>query len=849
MPPLPIEPLIPDLLAALRAGPNAVLQAPPGAGKTTRVPLALLDEPWLAGCRVVLLEPRRLAVRAAAARMAALLGEAVGETVGYRVRLDACIGPRTRIEVVTEGVLTRRLQTDPALEGIGAVLLDEFHERSLDADLALALCLETQQVLRHDLRLLVMSATLADEPIAALMGGAPILRSAGRSHPVTVRHRPTRSGARADDAAVAAVRDLWADLAGDVLVFLPGEAEIRRAAARLEDDPPGPEALIAPLYGALPAARQDAAIRPAPAGRRKIVLATAIAETSLTIEGVGVVVDSGWRRAPRFDPARGLTRLETLRISRAAADQRAGRAGRTGPGHCVRLWDEAAHRLLPAFDRPEIAEADLAPLALDLANWGAAPEQLAWLDPPPAPAFAEARALLRWLGAIDGDGRITPHGKRLAALPMHPRLAHMVVAAQALRLAGLACDLAAALSERDILKAEPGYRDSDLRLRLAILRDPKARPPAGLTVDRSALQQARAAARDWRRRLGARDGGGRGAGDTDHADLDGADLDEAGRLLALAYPDRVGRRRQPGGATYLLTGGRGAVLSDGDSLCGTDWLTVAALDAGGRNARIFLAAPLTGGQVEALFADRIEADETVAWDAAAGAVLARRRRRLGAVMLSEEPSARVAPARIAEAALDAVRAHGLGCLPWTAALLAWRQRVLFLRAHDADPARWADLSDETLSASLDGWLSPFLMDLPRRDTLRAVPLEAALQALVPWALQQELAVQAPTRIAVPSGSRVPLHYDDARPPVLAVRLQEMFGLAETPRVAWHRVPVVLHLLSPAGRPVQVTQDLASFWAHGYAAVKAELRGRYPRHVWPDDPLQAAPTRRAKRRTG
>lgn len=842
---LPIEPLLPELLAALARRGNAVLQAPPGAGKTTRVPLALLDADWLGGRRILVLEPRRLAARAAARRMAAMLGETVGETVGYAMRMERRTGPRTRIEVVTEGVLTRRLQRDPSLADVGAVLFDEFHERSLQADLGLALCREVQTALREDLRLLVMSATLDGGPVARLLDDAPILTSEGRGFPVEVRYlgreSPGRSAGTSRDsvegAVVAAVRRALAEEPGSLLVFLPGEAEIRRVQARLEEVALGSEVRIAPLYGALPPERQDEAIRPAPPGQRKVVLATAIAETSLTIEGIRVVIDSGLMRVPRFDPRSGMTRLETVRVTQASAEQRRGRAGRLEPGVCYRLWPEAEQGALVPFGRPEILESELSALALELAQWGVGdPSQLAWLDPPPESAFAQARGLLTDLGALDGQGRITEHGRAMASLGLHPRLAHMVLEGRARGLGGLACDLAALLEERDILQGRRGERDADLRSRLEILQAARRRDRRGLpddAVHRGALERALQAARAWRRQLGV--------------DGDGAP-DRAGLLVGLAYPDRIAKRRAGGTGTFLLGNGRGAVLPQTDPLAATDWLAVAALDGAPRNATVFLAAPLTLPEIEDAFGDRIRWIDRVEWNGREQAVVARRERRFGALVLKEEPLADPDPARVAEALLQGIRQLGLEVLPWTPELRAWCARVAFLRRVEGPAAGWPDLSPPALLDDLEHWLGPHLHGLSRISDLKRLDLAGILQDRLDWGLRRRLDEAAPTHLVVPSGSRIRLDYEAGDAPVLAVRLQEMFGAAETPRVAEGRVPVLLHLLSPAGRPVQVTRDLAGFWAEGYRSVRADLRGRYPKHFWPDDPLTAPPTRRAKPRT-
>ncbi len=820
---LPIEAVLPSLLAALADRPNAVLEAPPGAGKTTCVPLALLDQPWLGSRKIVMLEPRRLAARAAARRMAAMLDEAVGETVGYRIRLDSKIGPRTRIEVVTEGVLTRMLQDDPGLEGIGVVLFDEFHERSLNADLGLALCLETQAGLRDELRLVVMSATLDGEPVARLMGGASRVTGEGRSYPVDIRWLDRPYSGRFDEAVSALVlRALDEEPEGDLLVFLPGQGEIRRVQARLEER--CQDLVIAPLYGDLPQAAQDAALFPLP-GRRKVVLATAIAETSLTIEGIRVVIDGGQMRLPRFDPNGGMTRLVTLPVSKASAEQRRGRAGRLMPGVCYRLWTEAAHRALPSFTTPEIAEADLAPLVLELARWGVAEvAQLAWLDPPPAAAYAQAVDLLQRLGGLDQTGRVTPHGRAMGGLGLHPRLAHMVLKGRALGLGSLACDLAALLSERDILR---NTADADLRLRVEALSHGNGAQPR---VDRGGTQRVREGARQLRRQLGI------GAA-TER-------IDEAGRLLAFAYPDRIGLRRGSAGLQYRLSNGRGAFFAEPQPLVTAEALAVAELDGERREARIFLAAPLTLQEIDSDFAEQIVTLDSVAWDPREQAVASRRQRRLGELVLSEGKLTDPPRAAVLAALLTGIRDLGLGCLPWNSASQTFRQRVAFLARQD--DGAWPDLSDAALMAGLEDWLGPWLDGVSRRAHLDRLDLLAVLEALLSWEQKKALERTAPTHVVVPSGSRLPIDYAGEMP-VLAVRLQEMFGMADTPEIAAGRVRLTLHLLSPARRPVQVTQDLASFWSNTYRQVKSDLKGQYPRHYWPDDPLQAEPTARAKPR--
>jgi ATP-dependent helicase HrpB len=844
---LPIEQVLPELRAALRAGPSAVLQAPPGAGKTTRVPLALLDEPWLGGRKIVMLEPRRLAARAAARRMADTLGERVGETVGHRVRMDTRVGPGTRIEVVTEGVLTRLVLDDPALEDVGLVVFDEFHERNLVSDLGLALCLQSRELLRDDLRLLVMSATLDGAAVAALLGApgagpAPLVTSEGRGFPVETRYAERRPEGWVEPAVAAAVRGALARDAGDVLVFLPGAAEIRRAASLLGDV--GRNVRLAPLYGNLPQREQDAAIAPGAPGERKVVLATSIAETSLTIEGVRVVVDAGLSRVPRFSPRSGMTRLETVRVSRAAADQRRGRAGRQAPGVCYRLWPEHEQHHLVAHDAPEILETDLAPLALDLAASGVAdPGELRWLDPPPAAAFAHARELLAQLGAVGADGRITPRGRRMAEFGLHPRLSHMLLEAESLGMGAVACDLAALLAERDVLRpAMPGGPppDADLRLRLELLRDGReGATPAhvhGAAVDRDALQRVRAQAAQWRRELGTPKAGGA---------VTAEDVESCGLLLAFAYPDRVGQRRPGQGARFLLRNGLGAALADGQGLAAAPFIVAAELDGRRPESRVFLAAPLALDEIEAHLADQVERERVVAWDAESGGVLARERERLGAIVLREAHLRDPDPALVTAAILDGVAREGLGVLPWSDAARRLQQRLLFARRLDP---RWPDVSDAALAATTGDWLAPHLAGVRRRDELARLDVVAALLSRLTWEQRAALDELAPTHLVVPSGSRIPIDYSDPGAPVLAVRLQEMFGLAETPRVGRGAVPLTLHLLSPAHRPVQVTRDLAGFWRGTYFDVRKDLRGRYPKHHWPDDPLSATPTRRARPRS-
>jgi ATP-dependent helicase HrpB len=816
--PLPIDGALPALTDALRGRNAAVLVAPPGAGKTTRAPLVLAQEPWAKGRKILVLEPRRIAARAAAARMAATLREPVGETVGYRVRFGAKVSRRTRIEVITEGVFTRLVIDDPALDGVAAVLFDEFHERSLDADLGLALARDAQGGLREDLKLLVMSATIDGARIARHLGDAPVIASEGRAFPIETRYigRDTTVPieAQVTDATVRALRAEG----GSILVFLPGTAEIRRTETRLKERVSDPAVDVVPLYGALDAAAQDRAITPAPPGRRKVVLATSIAETSLTIEGVRIVIDSGLARVPVFEPDVGLTRLETVRVSRAAADQRRGRAGRTEPGVCYRLWEEGQTASLEPFLRPEILSADLSSLVLDLAQWGVVdPDQLTFLDAPPRAALTEAKALLRELGAIDADGRITAEGKALNRLPLPPRLARMVVDAAREGAGRLAADIAAIVTERGL-----GGDDVDLGHRLDRLRRDRSRR----------AEDARAMAKRW----------ADFAADKEAAQA--ASL-SPGAILALAYPDRVAKNRGGGNGAFLLANGRGANVDAASALAREPYLAVAEIIGSAAQGRIVLAAPITLAEIEARFGDRIEAREEITFDPQSLSLRGRRLRRLGALALAEQPIAVTADETSAHALAAGIARVDLDRLPWSKALTQWRDRVLFLRR--AEGEEWPDLSDEGLAAHIEDWLTPTLAGKTAIGQLGGDELAVALAALLPHRLQRRLDAEAPTHFAAPSGSRVPIDYAAEEDPKLAIRVQELFGLARHPTVAGGRVPLVIELLSPAHRPVQVTRDLPGFWRGSYAAVRSEMRGRYPRHPWPDDPLAAPATRRTKPR--
>jgi ATP-dependent helicase HrpB len=826
--PLPIDPALPELTSALRAANAAVLVAPPGAGKTTRVPLVLAAEPWARGKRLLVLEPRRLAARAAAARMAATLREAVGASVGYRVRFDSKVSAATRIEVVTEGVFTRLVLDDPSLAGVAAVVFDEFHERSLDGDLGLALAHDVQQGLRAELKLLVMSATLDGARVGKLLGDAPLIESGGRAFPVETLYLGRDARAPVEPQVADAVGRALRAETGSLLVFLPGAAEIRRSEALLRERVGDGAIDIVPLYGALDADVQDRAIAPAPVGRRKVVLATSIAETSLTIEGVRVVIDCGLARVPRYEPDVGLTRLETVRVSRASADQRRGRAGRTEPGVCYRLWDEPQTAALEPANRPEILAADLSGLVLDLAHWGVAdPAQLAFLDPPPAAALTQAKALLGELHAIDRAGRITEEGRRLRELPLPPRLARMVVDAAAAGEAGHAAEIAVVLTERAL-----GGNDVDLGHRLDALRRDRSKR----------ANDARAMARRWAEI--AKGNSSPVARQCREQARGGEDL-SVGALLALAYPDRVAKNRGAGGA-FLLANGRGANVDAASALARAPFLAVAEITGTAAQGRIVLAAPLTLAEIEVQFADRIESRDDIAFDAASASLRARRLRRLGAIALAEQPLTVVADDASARMLAQAATRLGIERLPWTKPLQQWRDRVMFLRRAEGD--EWPDLSDAALAATAVDWLAPALAGKTALGELASDDLAHALQGMLPWTLRRRLDAEAPTHFTAPSGSSVPIDYEAQEGPKFAIRVQELFGLDRHPSIAAGRVPLVVELLSPAHRPVQVTRDLPGFWRGSYAAVKAEMKGRYPRHPWPDNPLSAVPTRRAKPRS-
>ncbi|SNB45570.1 ATP-dependent helicase HrpB [Geobacter sp. DSM 9736] len=829
---LPIQQILPEISAALSSHPVVIVHAPPGAGKTTCVPLALLNAPFLSSRkRIVMLEPRRLAATNAARWMASRLGEEVGNTVGYTIRFDRKISSSSRIEVVTEGILTRRLQDDPFLDNVGIVIFDEFHERSIHTDASLALCRDVQQGLREDLKIVIMSATLDCEPLASLLGGAPILSSPGRTFPVEIRYLEDKATTGIAEATAAGVRLALRETEGDVLVFLPGMAEITKCQQLINAEDFREPLLTLPLYGDLPFAAQERAILPG--NVRKVVLATNIAETSLTIEGVSVVVDSGWYRQLRFDPVTGLNRLQTVRISSASAEQRCGRAGRLGPGICYRLWDEHTQRTLLPFSPPEIRTADLAPLALELAKWGVNdPDSLTWLDPPPVSALAEGRKLLMALGALDANGGMTSRGKEMAALPVHPRLAHLLLEGKDRGMPGVASDLAAILSERDIFRGGSTKTittsESDLTDRLdALICWREKRSSIGL--DEQACRIVDRVATSFRRLL------------KDREEVAAASSEIVGILAASAFPDRIGLLRSAGGDRYLLANGRGARLSGRSAVRGAKYLVAVAVDAGeGGEGLIHLATILEEASFRREFSPLIVRQRVVRWDSEEGRVVAREEERYLSLTLGYSPVVPSADEALV-AVIEGIRREGLSILAWNQRASLFRDRMKFLSAFFPDDG-WPDFSEEHLLRTVEEWLGPWLSGVRSRSDLSRLDLLSPLQGLLDWEQLKMLDEGAPPHIQVPSGAKIPLQYGADGPPVLAVKLQEMFGLGETPTVGWGRVPVILHLLSPARRPLQVTQDLKNFWNTTYQDVKKEMKGRYPKHPWPDDPWRALPTR-------
>jgi len=818
---LPIDSVLPQIGAHLASQNSAVLVAPPGAGKTTRVPLFLLEQDFCRTGKIIVLEPRRLAARAAAERMASMLGEQIGQTIGLRVRLQSKISHQTRIEIVTEGVFTRMILDDPALEGVAAVLFDEYHERSLDADLGLALALDAQSGLREDLRILVMSATLDGARVAGLLGKAPVIESQGRAYPIETLYVGRDPLLRIEEQMVKTIMQALNAQTGSVLAFLPGQGEIIRTANLLSDKLKDPLIDVCPLYGAMDREAQDLAVSPAKTGRRKIVLATSIAETSLTIEGVRVVIDSGLARIPRYEPDLGLTRLETVRASRAAADQRRGRAGRTEPGVCYRLWEEAATGALEAFSPPEILSADLSSLVLDLAAWGLRdPYTISWLDPPPLAALTEARLMLRQIGALDDSFTLTDQGRHIRALALPPRLARMVVEAATQGQAQLAADLAATLVERGL-----GGDSLDLSERVERFgRDRSKRAQDARRLAHGWAQQARRFANV-------------------SEDETASSLD-SGRLIALAYPDRIAKARgKPG--EFIMANGRACYVEPHDHLARQDWLAVAEISGRAASARILAAAPLTLAEIGQVQPEALLWQDDLQFDKASAALRARRLRRLGAIIIAEQNLAVPSTQAAANILANGIASLGIKRLAWTKAQKQWRDRVMFLRQAEGEP--WPDLSDQALALEAENWLAPFILGRSSLADIKPEDLDSAVKALLPWDLTKRLEQEAPTHYEAPTGSQIAIEYETDSGPILAIRVQELFGLSQHPTLAGGRVPLTLHLLSPAHRPIQITRDLPGFWKGSWSAVKTEMKGRYPRHVWPDDPAGALPTTRAKPR--
>lgn len=817
---LPIMEIVPQLREQLRTHASIIVGSPPGAGKSTIVPLALLDEPWLENRKIIMLEPRRLAASTIARRMASLLGEEAGETVGYRVRFENQTSARTRIEVVTEGILTRMLHLDNALEDVGAVIFDEFHERRLHTDLSMALCRDSQQVLRPDLRILIMSATLDTDPLARLLG-APVVQSQGRQYPVTVIHT---DDAPPEDLATGCARTILRaarEQPGDILAFLPGEAEIRACEQLLLTYPVG--AAIHPLYGQLSLAAQHAAIQPDRAGNRKIVLATSIAETSLTIEGINIVVDSGYTRTQMYDPPSGLSRLKTVRISLDAADQRAGRAGRLGPGVCYRMWSKATEQRMAAYRAPEIGQADLTPLVLDTAKWGLQDvTQLEWLTPPPAGSIAQANHLLHTIGALS-NGKITPHGHAIHALPCHPRIAHMLLESKTIGRPGLATDIAALLEERDPLGREAGI---DINLRIEAMRRHRTNHKQGKRFDN--LEKI---AHSYRRLL--------------KCDVDNSIIDAhtTGLLLTYAYPERIAKARNDGRSTFQLANGKRASAPEGDDLAHETWLAIASLDARDGLGKIFLASTVDPSDLTPL----ASSTERILWDSKNGGITATRDLRIGQITVQSAPLPQPSDEAVMPVLYDAIRTAGAQLLTFSDAVTQWQNRILSLRQWHPEQT-WPDVSTASLLASPETWLAPYLQGIRKSEALQKLDLFNILSHSISYDQQQALAQLAPPALPVPSGSTVKLQYSPAgEPPVLAVRLQEVFGLLDTPRINDGQTPVVMHLLSPSFKPVQVTADLRSFWQTTYFEVRKELKRRYPKHAWPEDPLQATAVRGVPRK--
>ena len=833
---LPIENSIPSLRRALSGGVRVVLRAPPGTGKTTLAPPALLDEPWLAGRKILMLEPRRLATRSAARRIAKNLQTEVGGLVGYRTRTDTAVVPSTRLEVLTEGILTRMLQRDPGLEDVGLVIFDEFHERSVHADLGLALALDIQTNLRPDLRLLIMSATIDESGISNFLGGAEIVSCEGQVYPVSVTHVRRSPEERLEPLAVRLLRHVAVEEKGDILVFLPGAREILGLERTLRSCPEFDGVTIAPLYGDLDKNAQDAAILPSPDGHRKVVLATSIAESSITIEGVRIVVDSGLTRKPRFNPRTGLERLETVRVSKASAEQRKGRAGRLCPGICIRLWSEEEHRSLAENDLPEIIETDLAPLALELAKWGVSdPASLKWLDPPPKTKFEQGRDVLRALDALDDSGKITSKGSAMLELGTHPRLASMLLESKRLGWADLACELAALLDERDILRQDSHERNSDIRLRVELLRHGSAHD--GSWDERRVDKDLRRRLLDSSGRLRRKLGGTPAQSKTP--------VDKSGLLLAYAFPDRIAARRVGAERSYVMANGRGARFFNPEPIATEESLVIAEVDDKDRDAKVFMAAPVPMADMEKHFPGHFKTEQILEWDDRTGAVAAVKRRTFGEIILSESSLPRPDPAKCVGILLDVIRRKGLSSLPWSAESENLRARIEFIGKHDAGGG-WPDFSDAGLLKTVDDWLGPFLNGVRRLEDLGKIRLSEALTSVLDHRQKEALRRLAPDRFALPTGSTTRIDYAGGTPS-LSARVQELFGTRTHPCVLGGKIPVVVKLLSPAMRPVQSTTNLPGFWASSYSLVKKDLKGRYPKHPWPDDPMSAAPTRRIKKK--
>ncbi|MCK5695495.1 MAG: ATP-dependent helicase HrpB [Desulfobacula sp.] len=838
---LPIQKHVPDIIKALKISRCAVIQALPGAGKTTRIPLALLAEPWLVNKKIILLEPRRLAAMSCAAHMADLLKERVGQTIGYQIRLDRKIGPDTRIEVITEGIFTRRTQNDPSLEDVGLVIFDEFHERHIHSDLGLALCLETFEALRDDLCILVMSATMDVTAVSNLMGNAPIIISKGKSFPVETIYVPSLDRKNRvfpiETACASVIRRALSETSGDMLVFLPGVKEIKALYSILEKNL-DPAIHVFPLYGNLSQKDQARAFHPSNRNERKIVIATSIAETSITIEGVSVVIDAGLMRVPMFSPQTGMSRLETLRISKASADQRRGRSGRTKSGKCYRLWSEYDHQSLKAYTKPEILSIDLTGVALELAAWGGSdPGQLKWLDLPDEKSFEQAKNLLKTLGALDSQGRITSHGKKMSSAGLHPRLAHMIIKADKKGQGFLACRIAAFLNERDFIEFDQKDFDPDIRLRLEIIEavtSKKKKWQKEFKINRGIIHRIIESEKKTARYFGIKP--------------TKTDIEKAGALLAHAYPDRIAKKRNHRNNTFLMASGKGAFFTGINSVSLNNYIVAVHLDGNLQNAKIFLAVPYSKQDLEIDFFDRFKSIHTVLWDKKINGVRAKEEIFFEKLVIQQRAISDIDLDMACNILIREIKRRGLARLPWTKKLKTLKERAVFLKNTGRFP-NLPDLSDKILEENIVIWLKPFLTGVFSLKQLKKIDLGAAFLSLLTWKEQQMIDQNAPTHIKVPSGSKKPLKYRNENglldSPILEVRLQEMFGLSATPKIAGLSIPVTLHLLSPAGRPVQITKDLENFWNNTYKDVKKDLMGRYPKHFWPDNPLGAEPTNRVK----